>query len=230
MKTKKSSREQRSSDSQRKSKSVISASAKNSSSSELPEVNMKIQSSSSQSGSTSAINLSNESSKVSKSPRSKRKVPAREMKSHIREAYMRRGMSVTELSRHFLVSDSTISRWLKKENWQELREQANRSSVKSPEVLQKKLETMIESLDSAIDNPQQLAKIADSISKIVKSIKTLYKDNDRLGSVLFAIGELGQYMNSVSVMFDESFRSKFDTLLAGFQDEMLLKYSPKNFQ
>ncbi|MBV6478704.1 MAG: hypothetical protein HGGPFJEG_01461 [Ignavibacteria bacterium] len=141
------------------------------------------------------------------------------------------GTDVPEICDSFrAVNPSTVYTWIRKEGWRELRDKKLQSFNDSPEMLLQMLDTMITGLGKQVNDPVQVAKIADSISKIVKSIKTLSKDKDRLGNVLFVIGELGKHMNEQSnhVLFDEEFRSKFDKLLESFQSKMILKFNPKN--
>lgn len=129
------------------------------------------------------------------------------------------------------LADSTIYTWIRKENWRILRDEKMKKFIKSPEILMEMLEKMIEGLAGQIGDPVQLAKSADAISKITKSIKSLIKEKDRLGSVLFATGELAKHMNEQSNnhIYDPDYREKFDKLLGSFQEKMILKYSPKNY-
>jgi hypothetical protein len=134
---------------------------------------------------------------------------------------------------------STLYNWIKKGKWDEVRDNKIQMYTKSPEIMLQMLEQMINEVPAVLSNGEMsasakagvVAKVSDSISKICKSIKTLSKDQDRLGSVLFTIEELGKYMNQsdLSHLFDPEFRGKFDKLLQGFQNLMLEKYSPKNF-
>ena len=125
---------------------------------------------------------------------------------------------------------STLYTWIQKYKWNEKRDSKLTKYTKTPEILLDTLERMIQSLDTSLTDPLATAKTADAISKIVKSIKSLSKEKDRLSSILFTIGELGKYMNTceISHLFDEEFRNKFDKLLTGFGELMLEKYSPKN--
>jgi len=128
------------------------------------------------------------------------------------------------------IPESTLYNWINREKWKELRDSKMQKYTKTPEILLDTLERMINSLDAQLGDPNKVAKAADSICKIVKSIKSLSKEKDRLSSVIFAVDELGQFMNYSpdKHIFDDEFRVKFDKLLSGFQQRMLEKYSPKN--
>lgn len=158
----------------------------------------------------------------------------KDLKPEIKRLYIE-GKDVPEICEMFpKANDSTIYTWIRKEDWKLLRDQKMKRFIKSPEILMQMLEDMISGLadkDGIIKDPTGAAKAADSISKIVKSIKTLSKDKDRFGSVLFVIGELGKHMNDQEngYLYDEEFRHKFDKLLETFQAKMILKYSEKNF-
>ncbi len=156
---------------------------------------------------------------------------AKILKPEIKNLYLE-GKDVPEICKRFKgLSESTLYNWIKKENWKTLRDEKMKKFIKSPEILMTMLENMITSLGEKIEDPEKVAKIADSISKISKSIKNLFKDKDRLASVLFVIGELGKYMNEQDngYIYDEDFRGKFDKLLSGFQNLMITKFSPNNF-
>jgi len=155
----------------------------------------------------------------------------KDLKPEIKRLYLD-GKDVPEICKMFpSANDSTLYTWIKKENWKTLRDEKMKRFIKSPEILMTTLENMITKLNDKIDDPDAVAKSADSIVKIIKSIKTLSKDKDRLGSVLFVTGELGKHMNDQDngYIFDEDFRTKFDKLLESFQSKMILKFSEKNF-
>lgn len=157
----------------------------------------------------------------------------KDLKPEIKRLYIE-GKDVPEICEMFpKANDSTVYTWIRKEDWKVLRDQKMKRFIKSPEILMQMLEDMISGLGNAgaLKDPAAVAKTADSISKIVKSIKTLSKDRDRLGSVLFVTGELGKHMNDQDngYLYDEEFRGKFDKLLESFQAKMILKYSEKNF-
>ena len=155
----------------------------------------------------------------------------KDLKPEIKRLYLD-GRDVPEICKMFpSANDSTLYTWIKKENWKTLRDEKMKRFIKSPEILMNTLEKMITKLDEKIQDPDAVSKAADSIVKIVKSIKTLSKDKDRLGSVLFVTGELGKHMNDQDngYIFDEDFRTKFDKLLESFQSKMILKFSEKNF-
>lgn len=131
----------------------------------------------------------------------------------------------------YKLNPSTVYTWIRKEQWSQLRDEKMKKFMKSPEILMDMLEKMIEGLGDSIKDPAALAKSSDSIAKIVKSIRVLVKDKDRLASILFTIGELGKHMNDQrgSNQFDEEFRLKFDKLLESFQEKMILKFNPNSF-
>lgn len=160
------------------------------------------------------------------------KVNIKILKPEIKRLYIEEQMDVTEIcAMHPGAADSTIYTWIRKEKWNALRDEKMKKFIKSPEILMNMLEKMIEGLGESINDPVALAKSADAISKITKSIKSLIKEKDRLGSILFATGELAKHMNEQSGqhIYDSEFRDKFDKLLSTFQEKMILKYSPKNY-
>lgn len=155
----------------------------------------------------------------------------KDLKPEIKRLYID-GRDVPEICKMFpSANDSTLYTWIKKEGWKTMRDEKMKRFIKSPEILLQMLDDMIQEIPKQVKNPKEVSQTADAISKIVKSIKTLSKDKDRLGSVLFVTGEIGKHMNDQEngYIFDEEFRSKFDKLLESFQSKMILKYSEKNF-
>lgn len=137
-----------------------------------------------------------------------------------------------------MLSSSTLYAWIKKENWNELRDGKLKNYTKSPEIMLNMLDGLITKVDEMLVNPEitveakasAIAKLSDSISKIVKSIKSMSKEKDRLSSILFTLGEFGKSINSYpdKHKLDEAFRKTLDDYLAWFSQQMLDKYSPKN--
>ncbi len=154
------------------------------------------------------------------------------LKSEIRLKYLA-GSSVAEIIKMFpKIKASTLYSWIKKDNWDAAKDERINAYNTAPEALLQALSDMVKGLPSLLDDPKAVAKSADSISKIVKSIKTLSKDKDRLSSIIFTISEFSKYINESkhSNLFTEEFRNSLDKILEGFQNKMLEKYSPKNFQ
>jgi adenosyl cobinamide kinase/adenosyl cobinamide phosphate guanylyltransferase len=150
---------------------------------------------------------------------------SKELKSEAKKLFLK-GTEVTDICKRLRLPKNTVYNWTKKEKWSDLRKSKIQSVSSAAEVLLDKLEKMIASLDVKQD-ADKMAKTADSIVKIIKSIKTLSKDADRFSAVIFVIGELGKYMNDSKSSYDEFFREKFDTLLEGFQKLMIQKFSDK---
>jgi transposase len=153
----------------------------------------------------------------------------KQLKSYIKKLYTVDGYEVRAICAALNAdrSERTIYNWIKKESWDALREELQKKSIKSPEILTKALEEQIEKLSEA-GGPEAVAKIADSIAKITKTIKTLYRDRDPLGNILFTLADLGQFVveYSKTKVLPEEFFTNFRTLLEAYQQHALRKYSP----
>ncbi|CAF4627083.1 unnamed protein product [Rotaria sp. Silwood1] len=139
---------------------------------------------------------------------------------------------------------STVYNWIAKEHWKQLRESKVNQYINSPEILMNALNLMLKELTegkvkladgtevSILSRPGAVVQIADAISKLVKSIKSLSKDKDYLASIVFAVNLLSKYMNDndEDSIYDDVFRDKLIKLLSGFQTHCIKIYSPKNFQ
>lgn len=151
------------------------------------------------------------------------------LKEAIRQLYIN-GETVPDICKKYpYLNKTTVYNWVKKENWDNDKETLISSFTSSPEIMLKSLDTMIKNLGEKVEDPKQVASIADSISKIVKSIKSLYKDKDRYSAIIFVVGELGGFLHENQALYDDTFRVQLINLLQGFKNEMRKKYSPKNF-
>lgn len=160
----------------------------------------------------------------------KQNINVKLLKPHIKELYMQ-GRTVEDIITTVRgAKPSTVYHWVKKENWDTLRDKKLNKFTNAPEILLDMLYKMFEELKENLSNETNFAKVSDAILKITKSIKSLSKEKDRLSSVIFTMTELSKYINSCddSVLYDAEFRTKLDKLLEGFQNLMLDKYSPKN--
>ncbi len=117
----------------------------------------------------------------------------KQLKPYIKKLYIEDGWEVPGIAAALNRNAKTIYNWVKNEQWDQLREEQNKKSSKTPEILTKALEEQIEKLSQA-GGAEAVAQIADSISKITKTIKSLYKDQDRLGSILFVTADLGKFL------------------------------------
>lgn len=149
------------------------------------------------------------------------------------------GKSAGEILKIFpQLSSSTLYKWINRYKWNELRDTKMDNYTRSPEIMLEILESLIKRVEEMLLNPvltveqkaSSVAKLADSISKIVKSIQSMSKDKDRLSAILFTIEQLGKFMSASrdKHLYDDEFRTKFDKMLGEFGSEMLKIFSPKN--
>jgi uncharacterized protein YjcR len=133
---------------------------------------------------------------------------------------------------------STLYGWIKKEKWDEIRDKKLKQYTQSADILMNMLDKLINQIPVLIESQdipinervRAIAQMSDSIQKIVKSIKTISKDNDRLSSIIFTVGEMVNLLNKKEsrLVYDEEFRVKLDKFLGEFQTYAVEKYSPKN--
>ena len=149
--------------------------------------------------------------------------------------YVEQGLSVPEICRELTLNPKTVYNYVNKNDgeWNKERDQLNKRSIKSPEILTSALEGLIEKVSNLMSSdapPEEVAasisKISDSISKITKTIKSLYKDHDRLESILFAIKELVDFirLEADASSLPEEFFQSFGILLEKFKSYIITKY------
>lgn len=166
------------------------------------------------------------------------------LKPIIKQLYLD-GKDVPEICDMFTgLGTSTVYNWIKKEKWKELRESKVQQYIDSPDILMNALNTMLKELTEGkieredgtevpiLSVPSAVVQIADAVSKIVKSIKSLQKEKDYLSSIVFSVNLLAKFMNEndEQALYDDVFRDKLVKLLSAFQTDCIKKYSPKNFK
>lgn len=151
----------------------------------------------------------------------------KQLKPYIKKLFVEDGWGVPGIAAALNRPPKTIYNWVNKESWEKLREEQNKKSLKTPEILTKALEEQIEKL-SAAGGAEAVAQIADSISKISKTIKSLYKEQDRLGSVLFTMADFGAFVRdqAKNKLLPDDFFSSLRELLEAYSTYALQKYSP----
>ncbi|HMQ79202.1 MAG TPA: hypothetical protein PKE39_04455 [Ignavibacteria bacterium] len=157
----------------------------------------------------------------------KKKESIKQLKPYIKKLYVEDCWDVPGIAAALNRNAKTIYNWVKAENWDQLREELNKKSAKTPEILLKALEEQIEKLSEA-GGVDAISKVADSISKISKTIKSLYKDQDRLGSILFVIADIGKFIKEEARtgILPEDFFGNLRTLLDRYMIYALKTYSP----
>lgn len=88
-----------------------------------------------------------------------------EMKRELAKLYYMQGLPQKEIAQRVDVSETTISAWCRKENWEEMRAA---KTVSRQEVVAKMLRKVSERLDDENWTPDELAKISASIEKLDK--------------------------------------------------------------
>lgn len=163
----------------------------------------------------------------------------RDLKPQCKKLYIEDGWEIGDIAKSLRLNSRTLYDWAKKESWQAEREALLKKASKSPEILITALEGLLEKVESVTsmnvegtEDLQDIAKtvsqIADSISKITKTIKSLYKDQDRLGSILFVLADIGKFITNyrkTSTLTEEFFES-LDKLLGAYQSHAITTYSP----
>lgn len=151
----------------------------------------------------------------------------KQLKPYIKKLYIEDNWEVPGIAAALNRNPKTIYNWVKNEQWDQLREEANKKSAKTPELLLNALEEQIEKL-SQEGGVEAISKVADSISKISKTIKSLYKDQDRLGSVLFVTADFGKFIReeAKSGILPDEFFLHLRTLLDRYQSYALKTYAP----
>jgi hypothetical protein len=145
------------------------------------------------------------------------------------------------------LAPSTLYGWIKSGNWKKKRESKILNQQQAGDILLSQLQTLIKKVDSILneldsdssdegkdpidranEQAQLVVRFSDSISKISKSITSLFKDKDRLSQIIFSFGEFKDFISSQAKNFDDKFLLDLEKALQGFQQAMIKKYSSKN--
>jgi len=131
--------------------------------------------------------------------------------------YVQKGKTLEETSNIIDVSISTLSRWKREGKWDERRKEYLKTPLAIADILAKAL---MDKINALLETGEFSAKDADSVVKIVKSIKSLQQDYDRLGSVILTISDLVNFLKNRDIKIVE----KLEPYLMEFMQEEREKY------
>jgi hypothetical protein len=113
----------------------------------------------------------------------------KQIKEHCEELYVHQQKEFNYLASVYKVPERTIRRWATDGDWVNSRKQVNESSWKTMLALKSTLPVLIERL---ADDPS--ASNADSLQKVVSTLKKLQKDVDIVGNALMVFREFSLYI------------------------------------
>ena len=133
--------------------------------------------------------------------------------------YIRKGKTVSEISRNLGISVKTISRWTKEEKWSQRRKDFLRSSVAIADRLKETLSHLVSKLNNKEIDPKQ----ADALSKMVKAIKAMDPDADVISVALVVMDDLLRFLKER----DKKAAEIIDRYIPSFGDYLWEKYGHK---
>ena len=117
------------------------------------------------------------------------KLQREQIKKHAEELYVHHQRDFAYIAQVYKIPERTIRRWAKDNDWENTRKQVNESSWKTMQELKAALPKLIKKV---ADNPT--AANADSLQKVVSSLKKLSKDVDLIGNALMILKEFSLYI------------------------------------
>lgn len=133
--------------------------------------------------------------------------------------YIRKGKTVTEISRTLRISVKTISRWKKEEKWAQRRKDFLRSSIAIADKLKEALSKFVSKLGNKDIDPKQ----ADALAKMVKAIKAMDPDADIVSVSLVVMHDLLHFLREK----DKKAAEIVDKYVPAFGDYLWEKYGHK---
>lgn len=133
---------------------------------------------------------------------------------------------IPEIATVLNTPEKTIYRWKsddkeKGSDWDREREEIRNTSFTG---YKKTLKIAIDMIDKMATTGEINAKDADAIQKVVKAIKSLYKDVDSLGNILLAMSEFADFLAER----DAEMLSRLNPYLMEFGNVMSKKYGKRN--
>lgn len=133
---------------------------------------------------------------------------------------------IPEIATVLNTPEKTIYRWKsddkeKGSDWDREREEIRNTSFTG---YKKTLKIAIDMIDKMATSGEINAKDADAVQKVVKAIKSLYKDVDSLGNILLAMSEFADFLAER----DPETLSRLNPYLMEFGQVMSKKYGKRN--
>jgi transposase len=142
-----------------------------------------------------------------------------------RRFYIEEIMEIPEIAKRLNVPEKTVYRWkaddkLKGADWDKEREEIRDTSFTA---YKKTLKLAVDMVENMANTGVISSQSADAVQKVVKAVKSLYKEVDSLGNILLAIGEFIEFLSER----DPDMVEKLQPYLADFGNSMSKKYGKK---
>jgi len=132
--------------------------------------------------------------------------------------YLEENLSLEEIQNRMpQVSIASLYRWSADEHWDAEREEVALTAFSSHRTILKMISNKLNEIaKSGVIN----AGDSDSLTKLAKTVKTLFKDVDSYGNIILAIGELTEFLAER----DQEMLEKLHPLLVEFGNMISKKY------
>lgn len=132
--------------------------------------------------------------------------------------YLEENLSLEDINKRIpQVSLASLYRWSAEEKWDAEREEVALTAFSSHRTILKMISNKLNEIaKSGVIN----AGDSDSLTKLAKTVKTLFKDVDSYGNIILTIGELTEFLQDR----DQELLAKLHPLLIEFGNLMSRKY------
>ena len=132
--------------------------------------------------------------------------------------YLEENLSLEDINKRIpQVSLASLYRWSAEEKWDAEREEVALTAFSSHRTILKMISNKLNEIaKSGVIN----AGDSDSLTKLAKTVKTLFKDVDSYGNIILAIGELTEFLAER----DQEMLEKLHPLLVEFGNMISKKY------
>lgn len=117
------------------------------------------------------------------------------------------------ISKLYNIPESTIRRWAKQGNWNQLKNDMNESSMKAVINVKKILPTLI----AKLENSENLPKDVDALSKAVSALKKLEKNVDIVGNTLMVFREFTLFIKPIDPQVIENIQDHIEPFIKHLQ-------------
>jgi hypothetical protein len=136
--------------------------------------------------------------------------------------YLEENLSLEEIQKRMpQVSIASLYRWSGDEKWDAEREEVALTAFSSHRKILKMISDKLDEIakTGVIDSGE-----SDSLTKLAKTVKTLFKDVDSYGNIILAIGELTEFLAER----DQELLEKLHPYLIEFGNVMSKKFAKRN--
>lgn len=142
-----------------------------------------------------------------------------------RQLYVEQGIKIEAIGKVVGKSAKTVHRWVWRFGWREARAKWIRIPMDSADQIRSRIDFLLKEMRKA-GSGVEVSKIGDAIAKLHKVLETLERDQNRLGSILWATNDIDKFLKRKRAegAYDQVFMDQLDRFLTDYSNYVVETY------